>query len=180
MREHEWSEPSRFQEDSDQTVAGKSVGEIEQLTEEAEQLASSGQWDEHEAVRNGETLRFWYQGTPKKLRKTSIYSAVARQHDLPATSLLPDTVLEVPGKGTTSQWILVEIKGGPKRSVRDNARAALGDLLGYRRDYQANLQEGAAYGIGIGWGEGLRPNPEAEVMLVSPDYLHEALSYFVG
>jgi hypothetical protein len=66
-------------------------------------------------------------------------------------------------------------KLGITRSVGDSARAALLDLLGYRRAFDEVLsQQEAPYGLGLAWGAELLPH-EDEVLLCSPDQIGPAL-----
>jgi hypothetical protein len=82
----------------------------------------------------------------------------------------------------STRWLLIEVKGGYKRSVADSARAATMDLLAYRRAFDEVLsqQQGCPYGVGYAWGERLRPEPEAEILLCTPDTLHHALKYAIN
>ena len=70
-----------------------------------------------------------------------------------------------------TRWILIEVKGGPKRGVRDSARAATHDLLAYRRAFGPALAERPEpYGLGYAWGAGLTPSADAEIVLCTPEY----------
>ncbi len=75
-----------------------------------------------------------------------------------------------------TRWLLIEVKGGPKRGVADNARAAALDLLAYRRAYAPVLDDqDGPYGLAYAWGRGLEPTTDAEVTLCTPDTLADAL-----
>jgi hypothetical protein len=76
---------------------------------------------------------------------------------------------------------MIEVKGGYKRGVADYARAALLDLLAYRRAFAATLaNQAGTYGIGYAWGSSLEPAANAEVMLCTPDTLSTVLAVELG
>lgn len=129
---------------------------------------------------SNERLDVWYQGVPNGLGHPSIYRDVLKAHGIGGSArLVPDMVVRRQG-GAGDRWLLVEAKLGIKRSVTDSARAALSDLLAYRRAFHHALKENPLpYGLGIAWGQDLSPN-DAEVMLVSPDRLKEALTAVLG
>lgn len=121
-------------------------------------------------------LDVFYQRGDLPLAKGARYQRVQREHRFPTVSRLrPDFVLRIEKAGG-SRWVVVEVKGGPKRSVRDSARAALLDLLAYRRDYHAILDDSQhPYGLGIAWGAKLDPVKSPEVVLCSWDRIAPAL-----
>lgn len=129
---------------------------------------------------SNEKLEVWYQGIPAGLGNPSIYRDVLKAHGIGgAARLVPDLVVHRQG-GAGDRWLLVEMKLGIKRSVTDSARAALSDLLAYRRAFQHALKDNPLpYGLGIAWGEDLAPS-DSEVMLVSQDRLKEALTAVLG
>jgi hypothetical protein len=70
---------------------------------------------------------------------------------------------------------MVEVKGGA-RPVEDSARAAVSDLLAYRRAFASVLtKKDYPYGLGIAWGAELHPSIESEVVLTTPDNMAAAL-----
>jgi hypothetical protein len=72
--------------------------------------------------------------------------------------------------------VVVEAKLGITRSVEDSARAALQDLLGYRRAFDEVLaQQDGPYGLGLAWGADLAAS-EDEILLCSPDQIGQALA----
>jgi hypothetical protein len=97
----------------------------------------------------------------------------------------PTTSLEVsydqtsccPARGD-QQWLLIEVKGG-ERAVQHSARAALLDLLAYRRAYEPSLSNSHQYGVGIAFGAELSPSRHTEVAITTPDNLKEALAPFL-
>jgi hypothetical protein len=90
--------------------------------------------------------------------------------------LIPDLVIEMRENGV-SRWLLIEVKGGAKRSVGDSARAAILDLLAYRRAFAPVLDlQSKPYGLGYAWGEELKPFVDSEVTLCTPDTLAESLA----
>lgn len=130
--------------------------------------------------RDGTILEVRYQSTPSALSTGSPYRAVQFAHGFPNTgNLRPDLVIKTTNDGTT-RWLLIEVKGGYKRTVADSARAAALDLFGYRRAFAPVLdQQDEAYGLGYVWGEGLRPSLDSDVTLCTPDTLREALSALI-
>ncbi len=80
--------------------------------------------------------------------------------------------------GGSEHWLLVEVK--LRRRVEEGARAALQDLLAYRRAFGACLGGGTDfYGLGVTWGADLQPAP-AEIMLCTPDTILTAIMRFAG
>jgi hypothetical protein len=128
------------------------------------------------ARKDGAQLDLYYQRAPAGLAAGSYYSEIQKAHLFQSTSgLIPDLVVRLRVGGTT-RWLLVEVKGGPKRGVADNARAAMLDLLAYRRAYAPVLDgQTGLYGLGYAWGRGLTPVAEAELALCTPDTLASAL-----
>lgn len=128
--------------------------------------------------RAGHTLDLYYQRTPRALGEESRYGAIQQAHDFSAVGQLrPDLVAEVTAPDGETRWILIEVKGveGP---AAGSARAAILDLLGYRRAFDAALAgQAGAYGIGVAWGEAIQPGPPAEVLVCSPDTLKDALAH---
>jgi hypothetical protein len=122
-------------------------------------------------------LGLYYQHSPGALSRGSIYREIQKAHSFESTGgLIPDLVLQIRSGGTT-RWLLIEVKGGPKRRVAHNARAAVRDLLSYRRAYAPVLdgQEGP-YGLAYAWGSDLKPTSDAEVTVCTPDTLEDALA----
>jgi hypothetical protein len=130
------------------------------------------------AQRGDERLDLWYQQTPAVLAASSRYTRVLRDHGfVRPTGLRPDLILRRVS-GAHERWLLVEVK--LRRNVDDAARAALQDLLAYRRAFDASLKEGeGVYGLGVAWGVDLQPAP-AEVMLCTPDTIQPAITSFAG
>ena len=80
-------------------------------------------------------------GAPAALSGGSLYREIQKAHSFASTGgLIPDLVLRVHSADAT-RWVLIEVKGGPKRGVADNARAAALDLLAYRRAYAPVLDD---------------------------------------
>jgi hypothetical protein len=133
------------------------------------------------ARRAGTRLEIYYQRGDLPLAKGALYEQVQREHGFPTVSRLrPDFVFRIE-KADGHRWVVIEIKGGPKRSVRDSARAALLDLLSYRRDYHAILDDAPhPYGLGIAWGAKLDPVETPEVVLCSWDRIAPALRLVTG
>ena len=132
-------------------------------------------------ARRGDTrLEVYYQRGDLPLAKGALYEQVQREHGFPTVSRLrPDFVLRIEN-ADGHRWVVVEVKGGPKRSVRDSARAALLDLLAYRRDYDAILDDTPhPYGLGIAWGAKLDPVETPEVVLCSWDRIAPALRLLI-
>jgi hypothetical protein len=130
--------------------------------------------------RDDATVEVFYQATPGALSTRSRYREVQSAHGFPNTSnLRPDLVIKMTTNGQT-RWLLIEVKGGYKRSVTDSARAAALDLFGYRRAFAPVLnQQDEAYGLGYIWGEELRPSLESDITLCTPDTLPDALSALI-
>jgi hypothetical protein len=132
------------------------------------------------ASRDDTTLDCFYQFAPPELRAHSRYEQVQVEHAFRHVGRLrPDFVLRTnspAGQG----WVLVEVKGGPKRQVAESARAALLDLLAYRRDYENALaDERVPYGLGIAWGRELDPVITKDAVLCTPDRLDDALDLLI-
>jgi hypothetical protein len=125
--------------------------------------------------RRSESIDVYYQHTPRALSEGSIYRHVQRTHGFSAIGgLIPDLVMRVES-ATNPRWILVEVKG-LHRPVQDSARAAVQDLLAYRRAFSPMLdRQSGAYGVGVAWGEQLKPSGSAEILLCSPDTITDAL-----
>jgi hypothetical protein len=130
------------------------------------------------ATRGRETLMLHYQHTPYALRRGSRYGLVQRSHAIQVGGLIPDLVLHRPALGV-DQWLLIEVKGG-KRSVDKSARAALLDLLAYRRSFGVHLASAKTYGVGVAFGAELAGDEESEIVLCTPDRLRPALAPFVS
>ena len=133
------------------------------------------------AHKDGAQLDLYYQRTPAGLSSGSHYREVQKAHDFPSASgLIPDLVLRLRAADAT-KWLLIEVKGGPKRSVDDNARAAMLDLLAYRRAYAPVLdRQSGPYGLGYAWGRELAPKAEAELTLCTPDTVTPALALLLS
>jgi hypothetical protein len=130
------------------------------------------------ASRNAEQLSLHYQHTPRALRKGSHYRAVQAAHGLSVGGLIPDLVLHRPDR-PSSPWLLIEVKGGHRR-VEQSARAALLDLLAYRRAYEPALAQSHQYGVGIAFGAQLKPDSSSEIALTTPDAIPESLAGFLA
>lgn len=129
----------------------------------------------------GETkLEIFYQAAPRALSVKSIYREVQTSHGFSSTGgLIPDLVIKTFANGET-RWLLIEVKGGEQRSVADSARAAVRDLLGYRRAFSAVLdRQTEPYGLGYAWGEGLTPSLDSDVTLCTPDTFSAALALLI-
>ncbi len=135
------------------------------------------------ATRGTERLDLVYQQAPSALVVNSVYRSVQEQHGFANPSTLrPDLVLRK-RSAISDEWLLIEVKlGDPARggrSVSSSARAALIDLLAYRRDFGSVLGGSRApYGLGIAWGAGLEPAP-GEVMLTTRDHIAKAMATFL-
>jgi hypothetical protein len=128
------------------------------------------------AQRGPDRVHVWYQHAPRELRDShSRYYRIQRTHSLGPSEVRPDIVLRI-SKGGLITWLVVEAKLGLTRGVEDSARAALFDLLGYRRAFEKTLtKQEAPYGLGVAWGEELTPERD-EILLCSPDCIGQALS----
>jgi hypothetical protein len=129
------------------------------------------------ATRGAELLWLYYQHAPPALRRGSHYGQVQRAHGLSVGGLIPDLVLSRPGHDP-SPWLLVEVKGGHRR-VEQSARAALLDLLAYRRAFEPALAGCRRYGLGVAFGAQLTPDEGSEITLATPDVMSEALAAFL-
>jgi hypothetical protein len=129
---------------------------------------------------DGRPLRLWYQSTPAGLRPGSRYRQVLEAHSFDRRyDPRPDLVLQWTDLAGHDRWLLVECKLR-KPGARHAARAALADLLSYRRAFDAVLEDaGQPYGLGVAWGAGLSPAAGAEVVLCTPDTLSEAVPQIV-
>ncbi len=127
--------------------------------------------------RNGATLELTFQQCPHELSVDSLYRDTQLAHAFSNRSgLIPDLALKIK-KGGVTRWLLVEVKGGYKRSVTDSARAAVRDLFAYRRAFSKVLcQQEGPYGLGYAWGSGLHPSADGDVTLCTPDTLADALA----
>lgn len=125
---------------------------------------------------DGRILEFWYQGSPKELTDSAQYQRILKAHHFDrATPLRPDVVLRWTDFCGQRRWLLVECKL-IKPDARRGAREALQDLLTYRANYESLLSGSKApYGLGITWGQGLKPESGSGIMLCTPDTLLEAL-----
>jgi hypothetical protein len=131
------------------------------------------------AARPGERIRLWYQSTPKPLTTGSLYGQALRAHGLPQSALRPDVTLRHTTADGRRNWLLVEAKMGTRRDLAGSARAALLDLLAYRRAYENALApQAGAYGLGLAWGRGMSP-ANNEVMLATPDRITESMNLFL-
>jgi hypothetical protein len=132
--------------------------------------------------RRGRRIVVHYQAVPRELKDVSRYADIAREHGLSGSMLIPDLVLEELGR--PRRYLIIEAKLGDQstssgRSAADSARAALKDLLMYRRDYSAVLgRQDGPIGLGLAWGRGLRP-ATSEIMLATPDSLGPALGLWL-
>jgi len=127
-------------------------------------------------TRRGAVLELFYQAASAGLAKGSRYGIVQREHALRPSALRPDLVIRL-RDGHRTRWLLIEVKGGPKRGVADSARAALLDLLAYRRAFDPVLRDQpGVYGLGYAWGAQLDASTTSEVALCSPDTLPDALA----
>ena len=124
-------------------------------------------------------LTLWYQHTPPALAARSRYAHILAAHGISPDWVRrrPDLVLNLRHADEAERWILLEAKLGTRRSTRESARAALADLLSYRRDFSAALDlSSEPYGLGVAWGAGLDPSCDHEVLLVTPDHIEDALT----
>jgi hypothetical protein len=128
------------------------------------------------AKQDDRVVDVFYQHAPDALNAESIYRHVQEAHTFPGTGRLrPDFALRCSSPQGV-RWLLVEVKG-VDRPVEDSAREALLDLLGYRRAFNAALnQQGQPYGLGIAWGYGLEPSTSTEITLCTPDTVKTALA----
>ena len=127
------------------------------------------------AKRSGTTVDVFYQRAPKALAIGSRYQRVQAVHSFRNSApLRPDFVMRIRGSDQ-ERWIVGEVKG-VERAVEKSARAAILDLLAYRRAFDTVLatQDGP-YGLGVAWGQALTPRAESEIVLCSPDTIPAAL-----
>ncbi|MCX8495924.1 MAG: hypothetical protein ORN51_07055 [Akkermansiaceae bacterium] len=134
-----------------------------------------------EGQRGATTLKLTYQHTPQSLTTGSVYRHIQAAHQFTSTGgLIPDLVLET-DDGDLRRWLIIEVKGGYKRSVEESAREATKDLLAYRQAFCPALdKQSAPYGLGYAWGEGLKPSTACEISLCTPDTLPRALEALLG
>jgi hypothetical protein len=127
------------------------------------------------ATRGGDRLEVCYQTTPRGLSRDSSYRRAQIEHNIAPGALRPDLVLSWAENGQR-RWLLVEVKGGI-RTVQESARAALYDLLAYRRAFDPVLSQSAKpFGLGIAWGAELRPSDSSDIVLCTPDTIGGALA----
>ena len=121
------------------------------------------------ARKEGMNLKVYYQHMPARLRRLSAYRAIQDAHGISFPGALrPDLTLRLARPGGRPRWFFVEVKGGAV-PVPVLARRAARDLLGYRRAFDRVFDDpGLAYGLGMVWGEGLRPHT-SEVSLCTPE-----------
>ncbi len=101
-----------------------------------------------------------------------------KAHELTVGGLIPDMVLHRPSH-RDRPWLLIETKGGHRR-VDQSARAALLDLLAYRRAFEHALSGCSIYGLGVAFGADLAASTSAEISLATPDQLSAALAPFLA
>jgi hypothetical protein len=130
--------------------------------------------------RGSETIEVFYQQAPVALTAGSVYRSAQKRHQIQAGGLRPDLVIRrVDGAGAEA-WLLVEVKGG-HRAVEKSARAATFDLMAYGTAFAKALSGASSgYGLGIAWGEGIRPNSDGPITLCTPELIAEALAVTVG
>jgi hypothetical protein len=130
----------------------------------------------YQAHRGAQEIKVFYQHAPPALTSESIYRETQRNHEFPRVGgMIPDLVIRLK-EPTGISWVLLEVKGGPKREVMQSARAAATDLLAYRRAFDATLShQSRSYGVGIAWGAAMPPATEGEIRLCTPDTLGAAL-----
>lgn len=130
-------------------------------------------------TRADETLTLYYQAVPEALAgQANPYKAVQRHHNIAnAKLLMPDLIIKHRRSDRSARWWLLECKMGTKRSAEASARVALRDLFAYRRAFAPTLDAGSdcAYGLGVVWGEGMRPRRGHEALLCTIDALEEAI-----
>ncbi len=125
--------------------------------------------------RDGSRIDLYYQHAPKELTAGSLYYTIQKHHPFKrAGPLIPDFVLRV--HGASPRWVLIEVKG-VQRPVWESARAALLDLLAYRRAFDPVLADAEApYGLGVAWGEAMQASADVEIALCTPDTVEDALA----
>ena len=91
--------------------------------------------------RGLERIKLTYQHTPRALAEGSIYADRLAAHHVGVdwVTRRPDLAVELM-RPTGVQFILVEMKFGVRRSTSESARAALADLLSYRREFDETLK----------------------------------------
>jgi hypothetical protein len=131
------------------------------------------------ARRADSRLRLFFQTLPDELSAVSEYVAGQQRHGLRPSRLRPDITIEVSSPRGCS-WLLVEVKGGPKRSAEASVRESLSDLLAYGRDYAAALStQDVPYGLGVAWGGDLSPDFSGPVGLCTQDNVAEAIRHLL-
>lgn len=122
----------------------------------------------------------WYQQAPPPLVGNSRDSSIQAAHGLTGiTPTRPDLVIRIRDGDLGIRWLLVEVKHGTSRSAEASARAAMRDLLAYRRAFDDVLSAaGEPYGLGVAWGSGLE-SAETEIMLCTPDMIPSAIHRFL-
>jgi hypothetical protein len=132
------------------------------------------------ATRDGVRLDIFYQQTPASWGVDALYERVQHEHGFTTLSALrPDFVMRLQ-EGEQERWLVVEVKGGPSRTVEASARAALLDLMAYRRNFRAQLSDNPEpYGLGIAWGAELEPVKTSEAILCSSDCIGQALRVLI-
>lgn len=131
------------------------------------------------AHSDGREISLWYQSTPEELAGESPYKQVLKAHSFSRIhDLRPDLSLHWRDASGQDRWLLIECK--LVGHVATGARAALVDLLAYRRSFDPVLAaSGQPYGLGVAWGAGLIPAAQAEVVLCTPDTLGHAIEQIV-
>lgn len=127
------------------------------------------------ATKGDRAIDLWYQRTPHGLAPhRSSYRQVLARHRFSAGELVPDIVVRE-RHGRNVRWLIMEMKMSFSGPLQKTARRAVSTLLAYRQAFGPVLSlTTAPYGIGIVWGEGLRPSP-SDIVLCTPDRIDEAL-----
>jgi hypothetical protein len=133
-----------------------------------------------EGERGGSRLQLFYQHAPPDLVPGSVYRDIQKKHSFSGVGgLIPDMVMRISSVAKT-RWLLIEVKG-VQRPVADSARAAVFDLLAYRRAFEPVLaSDRRPYGLGIAWGAELTPSTDSEICLCTPDTIDAALGELLG
>lgn len=131
--------------------------------------------------RDGAEVDVWFQHTPHQLSSGSRYRRIQHVHGFAAAgAMLPDLVLRRKDADSV-KWLLIEVKMGTVRGVEESARAAVRDLLAYRRAFGPVLtSQPGPYGLGVAWGAEMTPSADGDVVLCTPDTLSSALALVVG
>ena len=123
--------------------------------------------------REDEQLEVWYQRPPSELSRNSIRTDVLKDHGVKVGTTRPDVIMRR-SKSGIARWILIECKRYD--DPNNGARAAVTDLLAYRRSFNSELIHSVGtYGIGAVWGADLSPI-KGEIILATPDKLASALA----